>query len=289
MPIYSAAESCEVFFTEEALAQIKTSQFEIDNNEERNNTAIKLLSCIGHPNAAIRDGIVYEGLSQWLRQAKLETATVKSMYSTLLQNLNAKNAENKDTQNFTQPFSALVFSEVVRVDRVTPYLSPEERTLAVNTSVEYMNSIVDYRGFDDNEGWRHSVAHTADIFLQLALNKNISKNHLSKLMSAIQNQVSPQNAYFYVHGEPKRLAMAFIYILLRGEHSTEELNRYFAALASPSPFNTWGEAYTSNIGLAKLHNTRAFVYSLYAISGASENPHLMAIQSKLRDMIKLLA
>ena len=58
-------------------------------------------------------------------------------------------------------------------------------------------------------------------------NKNISKTQLDQLLSAIKTQVSPQNLHFYSYGEPKRLAMAFIYIVLRGEHTEREISSFF--------------------------------------------------------------
>ncbi|MGJ8682859.1 DUF2785 domain-containing protein [Paraglaciecola sp.] len=285
MPLMANAEQCMNHFTMHELEILKEEKFEIDSVKNRNNTALKLFSCLGYPDPKIRDGIVYEAMSYWLRNDLLKPNTIKLMFDSLTKTLSKA---NQDSNNFTQPFAALVFSEVIRVDRLMPYLSDKERQKAVDVSTEYMRNIQDYRGFDDTFGWRHAVAHTADVFLQLSLNKQISRSQLAQLLSALKTQVSPQNSHFYTYGEPKRLATAFVYIILRAEQTEQGILSFFDYLGNPAPFDNWRSVYQSQKGLAKLHNTRNFVYSVLAITGQSQNPKLKAIQPMLIRIIKQL-
>jgi hypothetical protein len=285
IPSIAYAETCETNFSHGYLTELKAEQFVIENEKKRNQVAIKFLSCLGHEAPEIRDGVIYEGLSHWLRNQQLEEQTIKTLFESLTTLL--ANA-NQDQNNFVQPFASLVMSEVVRVDRITPYLSEQERQRAVDVSTQYMSSITDYRGFNDKDGWRHAVAHTSDIFLQLALNESISKEQLNQLLEAINQQVSPTNGHSYIHGEPKRLATAFAYIALRGEQTEEEIANTLNKIANPSPFEDWNSVYKSEEGLSKLHNTRAFIYSLFALSSQSKNPNLIAIQPVLATIIREL-
>ena len=284
-PGLAYASQCSKHFTLDQLEALKKAKFEIKLADKRNKIAPKLLACLGHKDPKIRDGVVYEASSYWLRNQLLAPETIKTMFNDLV---NAMEQPNQDDDNFTQPFAALVFSEVVRADRVAPYLSDGERQKAVGVATRYMQNITDYRGFDETDGWRHAVAHTADVFLQLSLNKNISKAQLNQMLSAIEGQVSPSNQHAYLFGEPKRLAMAFIYIVLRGEHTTAEITQFVDKLTNPAPFSNWGSVYNSKQGLAKLHNTRHFIYSIFAITGQSKNPKLKAIQPTLAKAIKQL-
>jgi hypothetical protein len=284
-PLTVFADNCHTIFSDKALFEIKESQFAIENEQKRRDVAIKFLSCLGHENPDIRDGIVYEAMSYWLRNQQLDIATTKTLFQSLLRLLDE---ENRDKNNFTQPFAALVLSEVVRVDRITPYLSEKDRQTVVDISTRYMNNIKDYRGFSDTDGWRHAVAHTSDIFLQLALNRQITKEQLNQLSQAIAYQISPQHGHAYIHGEPKRLATAYAYIAARAEFSEAEIANQLNQFANPSPFNSWGGVYKSEAGLAKLHNTRAFIYSLVALSGQSKNPNLIAIQPTLVKIVQAL-
>jgi len=276
------ASQCTDNFSQGALQTLKQDKFVIKSSEQRNQTAEKLLLCLGHQDPKVRDDIVYAATSEWLRGNLLAPATVKKMFNSLLDILLQA---SQDSHNFTQPFAALVLSEVLRVDRINPYLTDDELQKAINVTTSYMGNITDYRGFDDTQGWRHAVAHTADVFLQLSLNKKLSKVQLDQLLDALKSQVSPQSLHFYVFGEPKRLAMAFIYIVLRGEHTQQQLLNYLDRVASPAPFTDWQSVYGDQKGLAKLHNTRSFIYSIFAISAQSDNPLLQAIKPKLVELI----
>ncbi|WP_299077326.1 DUF2785 domain-containing protein [uncultured Paraglaciecola sp.] len=285
IPAMVQANPCKANFTTLALKTLKKDNFVIESPEQRNQTALRLLTCLGDPDPKVRDGLVYEAISHWLRNASLSDSTVKSMFELLIDKLQQPSV---DPLKFTQPFAALVLSEVLRVDRITPYLLDTERQKAIEVSTSYMSHIKDYRGFDDKQGWRHGVAHTADIFLQLSLNSKITKAQLNQLLEGIKSQVSPQNSHFYIYGEPKRLAMPFMYIALRGEHSLKELSSFLETVIDPMPYENWQSVYQSNQGLAKLHNTRHFIYSILALSEQSENPTIKALKPKLVELIQTL-
>jgi hypothetical protein len=285
IPSVVMANQCSEHFSQAALQILKDENFDIKAAEQRNQTAVNLLFCLGEANPKVRDGIVYAATSQWLRDQLLEQDTVKTMFTILVTTL--KQA-NQDANNFTQPFAALVLSEVLRVDRIAPYLSDTELQEAIDVTTTYMRNISDYRGFDDIQGWRHAVAHTADVFLQLSLNKKVTKLQLNQVLDALKSQVSPQSPHFYVFGEPKRLAMPFIYIVLRGEHSEQEVVNYLDSVVNSAPSTDWQSVYSDKNGLAKLHNTRSFIYSILAISGQSKKPALKSMQPKLVEFIKII-
>ena len=155
------------------LKSLKDNKFTVNDNDKRNELAIALTTCLGSADPDIRDGIAYGATSHWLRNSLLSVDTTIRLFQALTSTLAST---NDDKHNFTQPFAALVLSEVVRVDRITPYLSELERQQVIDISTTYMKSIEDYRGFDDQLGWRHATAHTADIFLQLCAEQtNIEK------------------------------------------------------------------------------------------------------------------
>ncbi|OKY25009.1 DUF2785 domain-containing protein [Thalassotalea sp. PP2-459] len=276
------ASQCHQQLTVEELKSLKTNDFTIEEDKKRNNLAITLLNCLSHPDPKIRDEIVYQAYSTWLRNMALDADTINTLLLKLQTILASK---SKDPNGFEQPFAALVLSEVVRVDRITPYMSEQERQTVVDVSTRFMSNISDYRGFNQQEGWRHNVAHTADIFLQLALNKQVTKAQHQQLLTAIKQQIAPINA-FYTFGEPRRLAMPVVYIILQNKLSANEFANWLTSVTSPAPFKTWQNVYQSEEGLAKLHNTRSFIHNLYAITSNSKNPKLKAIQASLQQALK---
>ncbi|MFC3030935.1 DUF2785 domain-containing protein [Pseudoalteromonas fenneropenaei] len=278
------AAQCSEYFSDAELSALKTQQFIPTPPATIAQTAQQLLTCIGHPNPHIRDGVVYEAYQHWLRGKQLDEAATRQLLNALMTNL--KNAA-LDEDKFLTAFSALILAEVVRVDRITPYLSSDERQQVVDATANLMRSIDDYRGFNAREGWRHLVAHTADIALQLALNPEISEAQAATLVTALLSQVSPtEHAYHF--GEPKRLALPLVYFYLRGKIARAALVEQLKLLASPAPFATWQEMYQSELGLAKIHNTTAFFNVLYVMVSQNQHEQLQALLPELQQLIKAL-
>lgn len=265
----------------EKLLALKKQKFHIASTEEREQLARHLLNCLASPDAELRDSIAFEGLSTWLRTEQLSHAIRKDMFNGLL---NAVSKKVNDNYGVYQPFAVLVLAELARVDRLEPYLTAEERGLLVNVALNYLNELRDYRGFEDNIGWRHGVAHSADLLLQLSLNKQINKVQLDNMLIAIANQVSPLE-HFYVYGEPKRLAMPVAYIFLRGEHQLTDWQEWLTTITDPTPFASWQDMYSNQAGLVKLHNTRAFLNNFYIAINASKNDTLVKMKPALAQAI----
>jgi hypothetical protein len=165
-----------------------------------------------------------------------------------------------------RPFAALVLSEVARADRVQAYLSPERRARLLDAAIAYVAGVRDYRGFDEREGWRHGVAHGADLLLQLALNPALGKPELERIRDAVATQVAPAS-HFYIYGEPERLARPIIYMAQRGLISEEEWTRWFAQFPPAEGENV----FASQAGLARRHNVNAFLQSVWLNARLSQN------------------
>src|SRR5690606_5622356 len=58
-------------------------------------------------------------------------------------------------------------------------------------------------------------------------------------------------------------ARSIFFLARRKLHSRDEWNAWFESIAAPTPLNDWAEAFESERGLRKRHNTAAFLQSLY--------------------------
>jgi hypothetical protein len=263
-------------YTELQLLEIKQLGFKVEDAAQRNEVAISLLQCIGHPDPHIRDGIVYEGIATWLRGNELSPETIDSLYDRLLPLIKDENDKN----GFQQPFAALILSEVARTDRIGDTFSLDKRAEIVEVAAKYLSQVKDYRGFSETEGWRHGVAHGADLVLQLVLNKNINAEQVASLLAAVSVQVSPPGEVFYIYGEPARLARAVFYAQRRAVLDESSWKAWLDEIADPRPLQNWNNAYSSQQGLAKRHNTLTFLQALflYANSSGDEQGKVFAEQ-----------
>jgi|CXWL01.1.fsa_nt_gi hypothetical protein len=240
------------------ILKLRESKFEVASAEDRNALAVRLLSCLDDPDPAIRDGVVFEGLQVWLRSKALSPATILILEASLKKTL----AGEPDAAGFRLPFAALVLSEVARADRVEPVFPDEVRASLVEVAASSLTRVNDYRGFDPVAGWRHGVAHGADLVLQLSLNPKVDAAGVSRLMQAVSAQIAPKGPVFYTFGEPERLARAVVFSYRRGLLEPAFWEAWFASISDPTPMASWGAAFQSLDGLARRHNALSFLHAL---------------------------
>jgi hypothetical protein len=173
-----------------------------------------------------------------------------------------------------QPFAALVMSEVARTDRVDPWLTPEQRAGLVADAATFLSGVRDYRGFIDGQGWRHGVAHGSDVALQLVVNPAVDRAQVDALLAAVRSQVVAADGHAYIHGEPGRLARVVFFAAQRDLHDAAHWQAWLKDVASPGPLENWGNAFTSEAGLARLHDTRDFLQALLALTVRTEDAAL---------------
>jgi hypothetical protein len=242
------------------LLELKAQEFAVADDARRQALALDLLTCLGSTDPALRDGVAFDALQKWMRDKQLSTATVGTIRDRLLLQLDP---EFPDPAGLLRPFAALALGEVVRVDRIEPFMTDEQLQQVVDAAVRYLPSIRDYRGFDEREGWRHAVAHGADLLLQLTANPRTSKGQLDQMLAAVATQVAPAGDHFFVYGEGSRLARVVLYAAKRKLHTADEWRKWFEQVASPAPLAKWIDAYSSHTGMVKHHNTTAFLAVLY--------------------------
>ncbi len=244
-------------------AALKAGKWQVEDAAKRQALAIEMLDCLSSPDPVLRDEIGFEGLQHWMRSDKLETSTVQAIRTALTARLTAA-----DPSGFAQPFAALVLAEVARIDRLKPYLAPADRAALVAASNAYLTGVRDYRGFDQQEGWRHGVAHAADLMLQLSLNGALGKTEHEAMLAAIASQVMAHGGHFYQYGEGERLMAPVFYLARRDTLTAADWDAWFTRLLAQ--FNA--KAPTTQATLAQRHNLKAFLLPLYASLNEAGNP-----------------
>ena len=240
-----------------ALDALKANGFKVEDARERHAFALAIADCLGDPDPAVRDGLAFEALQALMRGSQLDVPTVRTLRDRLVPRLTAPDADG-----FSRPFAALVLAEVARTDRIAPWMTAEERDALVDAAAAYLRGVRDYRGYDEREGWRHGVAHGADLVMQLAYNPNVGRAGLERILDAVASQVAPAG-HFYRYGEPERLAAPVIAVARRQVLTQPEWDAFFARVSSSAPLAQWRDAYGSQAGLAKKHDTLAFLSFIY--------------------------
>jgi hypothetical protein len=258
-------------WTAEQLGELRDSGFKLDDAARRDELALGLVDCLGDADPVLRDGTGFEALSAWMRAKALSPPTLDALRERLQYELNAP---PPDDSGVRQPFVALVLSEVARTDRVDPWLTPAQRASLVADAARFLAGVRDYRGFVDGQGWRHGVAHGSDLALQLAVNPAVERAQVDTLLDAVRAQVVAADGHAYIHGEPGRLARVVFFAAQRDLHDAAYWNAWLKDVASPGPLGDWRQAFQSEAGLARVHDTRDFLQALLALSVRTEDAAL---------------
>jgi hypothetical protein len=232
--------------------------FQVDDGPTRQALARDLVACLGDPDPAVRDGLAIGALTTWLRAGALDRETRLALHGRVLDALR----DSRDPAGFRRPFAALALSELMRADRLEPVLDAAQRTAVVDAVVAWFPAIIDFRGYSDREGWRHAVAHGADLILQTGLHPALGRDQVARLLDALATRIAPSVSVAYVHGEPERLARAVFFLHRRELLEDAWWDRWFERLASPTPLPDWRAAERSERGLARRHNLLGFLHAL---------------------------
>ncbi|MEO7246605.1 MAG: DUF2785 domain-containing protein, partial [Rubrivivax sp.] len=192
----AVAQGCPPAATSRAeLRALAADGWRLPDEARRHTLALALVHCLGEPDPELRDELALGALTAWMRGGALSVATARALGEQVLPLLAAP-----DPSEFRAPFAVLVLAEVARADRLRPLWSPAERQAVVDAATRFERGVQDYRGFDPVQGWRHAVAHGADLLMQLALKPALDRSALDLLLDAVASQATP-STHFYVFGE----------------------------------------------------------------------------------------
>ncbi len=240
----------------QALKELRQQQWQVSDQQRRQQLASAMLACLSSPDPTLRDEIAFESLSFWMRAKLLDDITVRHISTELQSELSANQASKHS--DFARPFAALVMAEVARVDRITPFMTELERDKMVKLAANYLSTVKDYRGYDEKQGWRHGVAHGADWMLQLSLNPALTTEHHLLMLQALATQIKTDQ-HFYQYGESERLMMPILYLALRSPIDQAGWQQWFDALLQTE----LDLKKTTQKSLARRHNLQAFLNVLY--------------------------
>lgn len=242
-----------------------------------------LALCLGDPDPAVRDGFAFTLWSAGLRGRHL---TVPQMRWALVR-LTEMVAEPQDGAGFRRPFATLVLSELARANRIEAWMTDAELHALSETGASCLRGVTDYRGFTPGEGWRHGVAHGADLALQLALNPRLTRGDADLLLGAIAAQVAPAASPYYHHGEPARLARPILFLAKRADIDDAAWAAWFGML-HPDDGARWKDAYASDAGLAAIHNTTAFANAIYVSAAETQDTQVRRLAPLAVELLKTL-
>ena len=242
----------------------------------------ELSSYLGSPDPELRDEIGYAVLTQWIYVKQLVPADVlQGLVAEWRANLSRGiGAQGTDTV-FLRSFSALMLSVAAALDNKSPWLDKAGFDGLLADALVYLREERDTRGFDEEKGWIHSVAHTADLLKFLARSRFLEAADQGAILSAIADKLDATD-HVLVRGEDERLARAVASIVARPDADMGAFERFLERLR-PTP--TAG--LPTRPALAVNQNRKNLAVSLHALL-ATDASRAGSTKTAREKLLKLL-
>ena len=186
----------------------------------------ELTVLLGSPDPESRDEFAYSILAAWIYQKRaIEPAALRPLMAALLGNLTAEIGGAGTDAVLRRSFSALVLSVVAARDNAAPFLTEAEYRDLVDRALAYLGAERDVRGYDEEKGWIHSAAHTADLLKFLGRNRYLRPADQVRVLDAVSSKLRGAPVVF-THGEDERLARAILSLVARTDFKPVEFGAW---------------------------------------------------------------
>lgn len=241
---------------------IAGNDYQVPEGHTLENLTDILFSYLGSTDPDLRDEIGYTVYANWLKRQAYPPETINSHVEKLIANLEKGISETESDTVFLRAFSILLLAEIVHNDNKTPLLEEDQVRTILTKGIWYLTAENDPRGFVPVKGWAHALAHTADLLLVLARNRNINGADLWSILMAISNKIVHSSNHVYIHLEDDRLAAAVIEVLRRDLVSLNQLEIWVRSFREPDG-KDWKGAMVDEERARAFHNTRNLLRSIY--------------------------
>ncbi|EEM81670.1 hypothetical protein bthur0011_43420 [Bacillus thuringiensis serovar huazhongensis BGSC 4BD1] len=116
---------------------------------------------------------------------------------------------------FTRAFTTLLITLIIDADTNHNFLSQADLLHVKDQLVLYMNNEHDFRGYVQDHGWAHSIAHASDTFEALIRSPKLETLYYEEILQTLLNKVCVHSIY-YKYEEDERLVYPIVAMLQSG-------------------------------------------------------------------------
>ena len=234
----------------------------IPDGESLDEMTDELLDYLRSPDYELRDTFGYQILTHWILKGEYPPEKLRDFMTRWLSDLQTGLGESGTDTVITRSFAALMLGILVYRDMQESYLTEDEIAKLVDATLVYFAAENDWRGYDDDMGWLHALAHTADAFKFLSRDTKSTADHHQRILHAIADKLTQKTKIILKHGEDERLALAVMDVLKRDTLSAEQVKAWLDALVAVKELGTEGADFEPDVHGA-VQNMKHFLRALY--------------------------
>lgn len=242
------------------LRRIRANDYNLGDCEMASDYLDLMLKYIGDPEPELRDNLIYTTFAYWIEEKKYFSD--EELYH-LLNILISENylfyniGNENDDSVLRRSFSVLSINPILCVHIDKPFLD-EDMMLKTKTSlIRYLNEEKDLRGYDNEKGWMHALAHVADGFNVLLACKGITEDTCKELLLSIEGKLV-EGSYFFTAEEDERLVTVIYYNIIEDKLLSDSyICSWIAGLSKVLEINDKITRFKAKV------NTKNLIRSLY--------------------------
>lgn len=202
---------------QQQLEEIRNNNYILDNKVNIDSLSSNMLEHIGVTDSYLRDKLIY---STFYHLIKKECLSHTQLQKLLLESISEKyllyriHSADEDAV-FTRAFTTLLIVLIIDADTNHNFLSQTDISNVKDQLILYMNNEHDFRGYVQNHGWAHSIAHASDTFEALVRSPKLETLHYEEILQTLLNKVCVHSIY-YKYEEDERLVYPIVAMLQNG-------------------------------------------------------------------------
>ncbi|WP_192601663.1 DUF2785 domain-containing protein [Bacillus sp. OAE603] len=245
-------------YLKKQLEIIRENDYMIPKNESYYEIAKQMLDHIGSVNPYLRDDLIYSTFSKWIKNDVFMADELREFLQVSIddEHLLFGLGETNTDSVFTRAFSVLIIAAILLKHNEKQFIPIEELELVKENVFLFAKSENDVRGYVEEKGWAHSVAHLADCLDELAKCNDLNENDLRTILELILFRAMEAQNVFDCE-EDERLVTAANSILKRNVLSSEEICKWIEQFQKVNKTGDYMTDYYIKI------NAKHFLRSLY--------------------------
>ncbi|HDX9577029.1 TPA: DUF2785 domain-containing protein [Bacillus pseudomycoides] len=199
---------------EKTLMEIQSGQKTWDK-ENKIDIVKAMINHIGSTDSELRE-LIYSSFSKLILNNQLAHELQVEILEFCLSDLLLKGiGENGTDTVFTRSFTSLLIELILYKDNEDHFLPESVVYKAKDTAIHYIKLERDVRGYVHEKGWAHSVAHLADVCVELVKNEKIEQKCYSEILETLLGKLFHSKCV-YIHNEDERIVRPILAMLNRG-------------------------------------------------------------------------
>lgn len=186
----------------EKLIIYKENNWNIPENINVFDLVNEMMENIGSLDQILRDRLIYTGLFNIIKlNNELSPEQCKVLtYKCLNDNYLFDGIDEISDKVFKRCFVVLLFELVFQITMKNNLLDKEEFRHIYSEGMRYIRIEKDFRGYDVDKGWAHTVAHSAGVLDVFAKSEFVGKKELLEILFEIKRRATI-NSYAYIDEE----------------------------------------------------------------------------------------